>query len=182
MSKSVDKLIEDYMRRREWTKARAVISKALRTNKNDHWLITRLATTHYEEHQYRKALRLEERALRLAPRCPLALWDHASTLDMLGQESKAIAIWKRLLTRGEEDVAYGECGEGIRWARSLLNDSRYRIAKAYRDIKNDRMAERYFKEHLKNRQPGIPSLYKLKAVKKDLSDLKSRKLRGRHFF
>lgn len=175
MSKTVAKLIEDYIRRREWTKARAVISKALRTNKNDHWLITRLATTYYEEHKYRKALRLEERALRLAPRCPLVLWDHASTLDMLGQESKAIAIWKRLLTRGEEDIAHGECGEGIRWARSLLNDSRYRIARAYRDVHKIPIAERYFKEHLKNRRPGIPSLYQLGVVKKELSDLQRHK-------
>jgi len=94
---------------------------------------------------------------------------------MLGQESKAIAIWKRLLTRGEKDIARGECGEGIQWARSLLNDSRYRIARAYRDLENYRMAGRFFKEHLKNRQPGIPSLYKLKAVKKDLSDLQKGK-------
>jgi tetratricopeptide (TPR) repeat protein len=175
MSKTVAKLIEENMRREDWTKARALISKALRTNKNDHWLITRLAATYYEEHKYRKALRLEERALRLAPRCPLVLWDYASTLDMLGQESKAIAIWKRLLSRGEEDIARGECGEGIRWARSLLNDSRYRIARAYRDLRKIPLAERYFKEHLKSRRPGIPSIYQLRVIKKELSELQRHK-------
>lgn len=175
MSKTVAKLIEEHMRREDWRKARALISKALRTDKNDHWLITRLAATYYEEHKYRRALRLDERALRLSPRCPLVLWDYASTLDMLGQESKAIAIWKRLLARGEEDIAHGKCGEGIRWARSLLNDSRFRIAQAYRDLHKIQLAERYFKEHLKNRRRGIPSLYRLGMVKKELSESRDEK-------
>src|SRR5262249_7759537 len=102
-------------------------------------------------------------------------WDYASALDMLGQEREAISIWKKLLTRGEEGIAHGECGEGLRWARSLLNDSRYRIAKAYRDLGNVRMAEWYFKEHLKNRRPGVHSLYNLRIVKKELSDLQRQK-------
>jgi hypothetical protein len=45
------------------------------------------------------------------------------------------------------------------------------LLKAYRDLNNVRMAERYFKEHLKNRQSGIPSLYAKALVKKELSAL-----------
>jgi hypothetical protein len=75
MDNGVATQVETHFHREEWTKARSLISKALRTNKVDHWLITRLATAYYEQHKYKRALELDRRALRLAPRCPLALWD-----------------------------------------------------------------------------------------------------------
>ena len=164
-------LIEDYIRQEQWKKARSLILKALKTDKNDHWLLSRLATTYYEEGKYEKAMELEEQARRLAPHCPLVLWGYANVLDMLGHEAKAIRIWKQLLAKGEEKIAYGECGEGIRWARSLLNDCIYRIALAYRDLGKFDMAIQYLKKHIKNRSPGIPSIYALSEVKKKLFQL-----------
>lgn len=185
MNSKMDQLIEDHIRREEWKKARVLISKVLKTNKNDHWLISRLATTYYEEGKYEKAMKLEEKARRLAPHCPLVLWGYASALDMLEQEAKAIRIWKRLLDRGEEEIAYGECGEGIRWARSLLNDCRYRIALAYRDLGKLEIALGYLQEHIQKRLPGVPSIYPLPEVKKKLAQLqkqlhqKSENVKGR---
>lgn len=147
------------------------MKRELKKEEDDHWLMTKIATTYYEEGKYKKALELDEQALRLAPRCPLVLWNYASTLDRVGEEAKAIRIWKKLLARGVEDIACGECGEGVRWARSLLNDCRYRIAMAYRDLGKLDLAMRYLKEHIENRSPGIPSIYPLTLVKKKLSQL-----------
>lgn len=171
MDKEVFQLIEDYIHRQQWKKARSLILKELRIDRDDHWLISRLATTYYEEGNYEKALELEKEARKLSPRCPLVLWGYANALDMLRQETKAIRVWKQLLRRGEDDIAKGECGEGVRWTRSLLNDCRYRIALAYRDLGKFDIALQYLKEHIENRSPGIPSIYPLSEVKKKLAQL-----------
>ncbi len=76
--------IEKYIEEEKWVKARIEILKELKHHKDDHWLIIRLSTTYYEEQKYQKAFELAGRALKLAPNCPLVLWDYACTLDMLG--------------------------------------------------------------------------------------------------
>ena len=144
--------------------------KKLRRKPKSHWLLTRLSSTYYEERKYSKALALCKRAVKLAPVCPLALWDYACTLDMTGNCKKAIAIWKKLLRRGADAVAYNECGEGLRWARSLLNDCKYRIGIAYRKMGNRRLATSFLRKHCEGRSPSIPSIYKLSLVKRELKN------------
>lgn len=172
----IDSLIEQCMACEEWKQARELILRELKKTPESHWLLARLGMTYYEERKYKKALEIEKRALKLAPRCPLVLWDYACTLDMLNNKVEAIRIWRSLLRRGEESIAYDECGEGIRWARSLLNDCKYRIALSYRDMGNKTMAIRYLKEHIASRSPGIPSLYSLAEVKKELANLSGEKI------
>ena len=96
----------------KWQQARKVIELALRHDPENHWFIARLALTFYEQHDYQQALDLSGRALSLFPHCPLALWEQAGALSMLGRKHEAIKIWKSLLRRGIENIAYGECGEG----------------------------------------------------------------------
>jgi tetratricopeptide (TPR) repeat protein len=160
-----DRAIADAWEREDWAEARRLILAALDQAPEDHWLITQLAMTHYEERHYPEALELNERAMRLAPRCPLVLWNQASVLDMLGRTDEALALWNRLLKRGPEAVARDECGEGLRWARSLLNDCLYRIGLCYQKKGDHDAALRWLYYHLGNRQRGIKSLYGLKEVR-----------------
>jgi tetratricopeptide (TPR) repeat protein len=163
--------IEKYIRQNEWDKAQQVILQELKKYPDNHWLLTRLSTTYYEQKQYKKALKIVESALKQAPKCPLVLWDYAGTLDMLGRQDDAIKIWNALLKLGIDKIACGECGEGLRWARSLLNDARYRIAISYWKQRKIGMAEKFMRLHVENRKPGIPSIYKLLNVRKELSRL-----------
>ncbi len=109
--------IEALLAAEDWEAARSLIRTRLATEPDSHWLLTRLGLTYYEQRRYRQALRYEGQALRLAPRCPLVLWDYAGTLDMLGRTSEALRIYRRLIRRGVERLAFGECGEGRAWAR-----------------------------------------------------------------
>ncbi len=111
-----------------WTEARALLEPRLKDEPNNHWLLTRLGTTYYEERDYRMALRFSRRALKLRPHCPLVLWDLASTLEMLGQDRKALEIYKILFALGPKRLAEEECGEGINWAAALLTDCLYSAA------------------------------------------------------
>ena len=174
MSAVLGNKIEKFIDREQWEEARSEILKDLKKQPDDHWLLTRLALTYYEQRRYKKALQVSQKAISLAPRCPLALWDYAGSLDMVHREKEAIEVWKSLLRRGVESVAFDECGEGLRWAESLLNDCRYRIGKSYLDLGNRRAAQKYLNEHLIHRRPGLPSSYALQQVRKEAKDLARR--------
>jgi len=165
------KRLEYYEAREEWQKAIAVSKKLLAKFPEDHWLLTRQSSHYYEALQYRTALRYSKRALRLAPHCPLVLWVYANVLDMLGKKREARLVYKKLLRRGVERIAYGECGEGLRWAEALLVDCRYRIGMSYADEGRKNLAIRYLRQHLSQRKPGLRSLYSLNEVRRELADL-----------
>jgi tetratricopeptide (TPR) repeat protein len=122
------KLIEKAVQAEDWVGARRVIEAVLRHKPKDHWLLSRLALTYYEQREYEKALYWDAMALQEAPYCPLAIWGYAGSLDMLRRFSEALSLYRWLLSWDEKELAYGDCGEGIRRARSLIADCHYRIA------------------------------------------------------
>jgi tetratricopeptide (TPR) repeat protein len=166
-------MIERAIAANNWPRARRLISSELRRNGNDHWLLTRLSLTYYEQKQYRKSLQYVIQALQMQPYCPLAVWDYGGTLDMLNRRRKALQIFRWLISWGEDRIAYGECGEGIRFARSLIADCYYRIARIYEEQRERRKALRAYREHLLRRRPGVRSIYPLSEVKRRFAALKA---------
>lgn len=174
MSEMVWRLMEA----ERYVEARAMLLRRLKDEPENHWLLTRVGTTHYEERDYENALKYHEKALRLAPKCPLVVWDYAGTIDMLGRNEEAIRIWKGLTRQGVRSIARGECGEGTRRARSLVNDSRYRIGKAYAAMGRAELATRYLKAYIANRGPNCDSIYNLREVRKALKDIEGKRMAG----
>ena len=163
--------IERAVRRGQWKKARLLIRNALRKRPDDHWLLTRLSLTYYEEFDYKRSLRYSERALALAPRCPLVLWDYAGTLEMLGQFKKAAIYYRRLVRRGLHSIANDDCSEGMVRARGLLADCWYRLGNCEREMGRRSRAVQHFKRHLSMRGPSCGSIYAVRTVKRELHEL-----------
>lgn len=166
--------IEALIAAEDWEAAEALIRSHLAFDPDCHWLLTRLSTTFYERRQYGRALHYAERALRLAPRCPLVLWDYAGSLDMLGQKDEAIVVFRRLIRRGAIRIARGPCGEGLARSRALVADCWYRVALCHRDLGHFRPAVRALRKHLSLRGAGCRSIYSIREVQRTLADLKSR--------
>jgi tetratricopeptide (TPR) repeat protein len=154
-----------------WKDARRLMKEELKQKPRSHWLWTNLAMTYYEEKKYTRALELNEKAMQLAPNCPLVLWHYACTLDMAGGIDEAIFIWKKILNKGINRIAWGVCGEGVRWSRTVINDCRFRLSLAFQKKGNTALASRYMRKHIANRRPGIPSLYSMKEAKEIIRDL-----------
>ena len=171
----MSKAIEAKINRHDWQGARKLLRAELRRDPMNHWLLTRLSLTHYEQQNYRRALGYSERAYELAPRCPLVLWDHAGDLDMLGREAEAVAIYKRLIKRGAKSTATGRCGEGLAWSRGLVADCWYRLAQCYRKLGKRSYAEHAFRKHLRMRGPGCRSIYEAAEVRAQLRKLQQRR-------
>ena len=155
----------------KWLEARTLIREELRRDPRNHWLLTRLSLTYYEQKQYRKSLRYVVQALQIAPYCPLAVWDYAGTLDMLNRKKKALQIFQWLISWGEKGIAFGECGEGLRFARSLVADCYYRIARIYEERRERAKAIRAYKQHFLFRRRGAWSIYPLSEVKRRFASL-----------
>jgi tetratricopeptide (TPR) repeat protein len=157
--------IEETISEERWLDARRLIKRALRREPNSHWLLARLALTHYEMFEYGTALDIEGVALAIAPQCPLVLWGYAGSLDMLDRKQEAITIYKRIVSRGVDRLANGECGEGRPRGRGLLADSLYRMALCYTRIGDARAATAFAKRSLAERGPGCESIYPIETVK-----------------
>jgi tetratricopeptide (TPR) repeat protein len=178
--------IEHAIAANDWPGARRLIRAQLRRERDDHWLLTRLSLTYYEQKQYRKSLQYVTQALQIAPYCPLAVWDYAGTLDMLNRKKKALEIFRWLISWGEKRIAYGECGEGVRFARSLIADCYYRIARIHEERRERGKAMQAYRQHLlrRERERGVRSIYPLSEVRRRYAVLQADQIlrRGRSGF
>lgn len=159
--------IENAIQRDQWKSARRLINAAIRRQPKNHWLLARLALTYYEERDYKRALAIGQKAKSIAPQCPLVLWEIAGAFEMLGQHEKAMAIYRRLIRRGAETLAVGDCGEGLSWSRGLVADCWYRVAGCERKLGRMTNAVRCFDLHLALRGPGCRSIYPISDVRSE---------------
>jgi tetratricopeptide (TPR) repeat protein len=166
LKKKQSDIIWGLMKEDKWEEARLLLNKLLEDEPDSHWLLSRISLTYYEERNYEKALEYVVQALELAPRCPMVLWDYAGTLDMLGYYEDAVQVYRKLIHRGVKRIAHGECGEGIRKTRSLINDCRYRLACIYSDIDEFPLARKYVQEYISHRNRSCNSIYSLRDAKK----------------
>lgn len=153
--------IEQLIGAQKWACARRALRAKLRVSPDDHWLLTRLSLTYYEEHRYNEALEYSFRAVTEAPDCPLALLDYAGSLQMLDQTQAALDVYSRLIRRGVDEIAFGDCGEGLAWARGLVADCHYRVAPGFVTMRRRQMAIKSLRRHISLRGPGCRSIYQL---------------------
>lgn len=158
----------------KWAEARNLLSKALRQDPEDHWLLTRIGTTYYEEQDYAKALEYHQQAYALAPDCPLVLWDLAGTLQMLGRLGEAVQIYDRLIAKGLRNIAEDECGEGVTWAGGVLTDTLFRLGDCYLELGLNKLALLAFVKHGEMRLLGAHSLYTNREFQANIRELKRR--------
>lgn len=161
--------INDLFEREKWTEARRLLERRCKAEPLNHWLLTRLGTTYYEQEKYKKALEFSLQAYKAAPTCLLVLWDLASTYEMLGEDAKAARIYKKLFRlacrslRGEGEEE--EHNEGPRWLNSLTTDCLYSVAGCLFRLGLPKEAHWFVREHLEWRIRGTKSIYPLKAAR-----------------
>lgn len=162
--------VERLIAAEKWPEARRLLRALLKDRPEDHWLLSRLALTYYEQREYEKALELELQAVRVAPRCPLALWGLAGSQQMLGNHREAATLFQRLIRRGAARLASGPCGEGVRWARGLVADSWFRLGMVRQAQGQPRRAKIAYGRHLALRSGGA-SIYTVAEVRARLRAL-----------
>jgi tetratricopeptide (TPR) repeat protein len=164
-------LIEQLLYEKKWIKAKRLIRRELKKEPDRFYWLATLAYISYQEDDCDSALVTIQKALALAPGEPLVLDYYALILRCLGRPAEAIAVRRRIMRKGEKRIGTVETTEGIRWARSLINDCRYDIALCFMDLKDLKSAEKSLKLHVKGRRPGLPSSIEagdVKALQREL--------------
>ena len=164
--------IETLVAEKKWKQAQALLQRELLTSPTDHWVWFTLGLTYHEQKQYDQALACSKRAVQLQPDCPLALWHYAGSLSMAGKEDAAVAIWTVLLDMDIEQVANGDCGEGMDWALRLINDVQYRLGRYFQRHGKTDLACAAFEKYLHNRAHGVESTYDQRPVRAYLARLR----------
>jgi tetratricopeptide (TPR) repeat protein len=169
--REVSRLVNEYFDQSDYRAAVELLQKEVAQHSEEHWLYAQLAISHYELREYETALKFSKKALELSPDCPLTLDYHASILLANGQAENSLSVWNQLLSRDLDDIAYGECGEGMRFAKSLVNDARFSVGDAYLEMKDREKALFYYKAHLENRQKGVFSNFTQNEVRREIRKL-----------
>lgn len=164
-------VIQKEIEAKNWRKARSLIQEELVFSPTDHWLWMTLGLTYYEDKEYEKALECSRRAIELKSNNPLALWHYGGSLYMSGEESSALAIWTLLLNMELEEIAYGDCGEGMDWALQLVNDVHYRVGRYFQWKGESELAKASFQKYLHNREHGVTSIYDKEEAREFLAEL-----------
>jgi tetratricopeptide (TPR) repeat protein len=167
--------VEPLIEAEQWDKAREVILRELEDDPDNHWLLTRLSTTYYEQHDYQTALEYARKARSVVPTCPLALWDYAGALEMLGRKSEARRIYGTLLKRGakqimEPDEYADTCWQGKEWTIALLTDCVFRGAGCLPDTRKE-LAANLYRGCLRMIEEGRGGIYTSKDVNDRLRKL-----------
>jgi tetratricopeptide (TPR) repeat protein len=156
--------IDRFMDEGRLARAKSLIQRELKKRPDDFYWLACLAFIYCEGGARNSALTTIRKALALAPREPLVMFYHAYILRSLSRHAEAMDVLRRILRKGERRIGRVETREGIRWARSLMNDCRFEMALSLVATKDFQAADRWLKLYLKGRKPGIYSWYEAEEV------------------
>ena len=176
-SAKIGERIETLIMEEDWPRARKLILKELAATPEDHWLITRLGLTYYEERDYRMALQLYEKSFQILSDCPLTIWNLAGALDMLGKSSQAAGYYRWIIdskTRYEDD----SCWESREWTESMKASSVYRLAGCEKDLGHKSKAIELYRSYIELLVNGVEGVYSFDDVKAKIQKLQPAETNG----
>jgi tetratricopeptide (TPR) repeat protein len=169
--KEKQQIFNELWKENKWTELREYLFKWLKEEPDDHWLLTQISDSYYLQKYFNEALEYAQKAFEVDAHCPMVIWQFAECLLRLERYEEAEPLYRNLIQRGVKRLAYGKCGEGLRSAKTLVNDSRYALGYILANKSEFKRAERYLKKHIANRSPNCTSRLKLREVKKDLETI-----------
>jgi tetratricopeptide (TPR) repeat protein len=147
------------MNRGDYVGARRLLRSWLKADPDEHWVMAKMAQTYEEQKQYRTALNWAMRALRIRPRCPIALWELAYILNEQGRFDHAAAVYRALIRRSMRSYTTGPCAQSRAWAERFVSDCWMSLAWLEQYRGRHRASVEGYRQHirrrLKNRMGGI---------------------------
>lgn len=172
MATKITATIESLIERGRWADARKRIERELKSDPENHWLLTQLGVTLYEEQRYREALVPLLKSLEIVPDCPLTLWNVAGTLDALGESKEALSIYTWLL-QSKQTADADQCWESEEWADALKTDCVYRAALCLQHLGQAESAERFFRQYIDLLLAGRNGMYSLEDAARHIRELRN---------
>jgi len=147
----------------DWDGARQLLEKERENDPSNHWVLTQLGVTLYEQKRYKQALELLLDSLKIVGDCPLTLWNLAGTLAALRKYDDAVGVYTWLL-QSEKTPEDDPCWESRQWTDSLKADCVYRMGACFQNLGKKDQAGRWFREYLNLLAIGVDGLYSMEDV------------------
>jgi len=161
--------IKDLIQRGMWEAARTMLQRERERDPENHWVLTQLGVTFYEQRRYEEALRLFLASHGIVRDCPLTLWNLAGTLDSVGKHADATRIYTWIL---QSNVSPDDdpCWESKEWTDALKADCVYRLGVCFQHLGNKRKAEHCYRQFLNLLSIGVEGSYTIDDVKRHMRD------------
>jgi len=165
--------IDDLFEHEKWDEARRILEREREKDSEDHWILTQLGVTFYEQHQYKEALDLFEASRSILPECPLTLWNLAGTLDALGNHQWALPFYEWILAskKSPED---DPCWESDEWTMSLKADCVYRAGVCFQHLGKKTEAREFYHQYQCLLSKGIAGAYSGEDVTNRIRSLEAK--------
>ena len=174
-----------------WTGMVRMLKRYAMRYPNEYYIYQQLAATLYcnSVSQFKLAYKYAERAMIIEPDDDLNIYTYACALYYVGQLDKSLEYFTKIINKDIHEIAYGKHGEGVRYAKQLINDSvymtgvvcqdmhRYNEAKDYftgvvcQDMHRYNEAKDYFMRYLESKKPFQYSDFTKKQAMNHLSEL-----------
>jgi len=154
----LEKQIDDLFENHRWSAARKILETALLKDRSNHWILTQIGVTFYEQRKYQEALGWFERSQEILGSCPLTLWNLAGTYDSLGRHKDALQIYVRLL-RSDGFSSGDPCWESEQWTSALKTDCAYRSGLCFEHLRKPKEALFCYWYYLKELSSGFKGMY-----------------------
>ena len=123
---------------------------------NEYYIFQQLAQTYYIKciGQFQLACQCAEKAFNMKPDDDLNIYTYACSLYYVGRLDESFDLFSKITSKDVDAIAYGEHGEGLLYAKSLINDSIYMMGVICQDKLQYKEAKELFMKHLVNRRRG----------------------------
>lgn len=150
------------IKQKRFRAAETLLRNALEKSPEDAYALTQLANVLWNRNKDHEALNYADKAKEISPVNPLLNFTRGRILWSLEKYRESVEEWDALLSMTEMDVAKN--GHGIRWAKSVINDSRFYKADCLYHLFRDEEALGLMEEHLANRGRGTGSDFSKKEA------------------
>lgn len=99
----------------------------------------------------------------------IVVFRYANALVLNEQYELALKQYKRIDRHTINDIAYDEHGEGLRYAKSIKNDTLFMKGICMKSLGKTKSGDRYIRKHIKQRHRGLPSIVSKKEVQQSLT-------------
>lgn len=167
--------LDSYKHESDWTGLIKMLKRYANRYPNEYYVYQQLASTLYIESiaQYQLAFQYAERAIIMEPDDDLNIYTYACALYYVGLLDKSYEYYNKIIDKDINDIAYGEHGEGLRYAKALINDSIYMAGVICQKQHKYEEAKGFFLRHLEDRKPFQYSDFTKAQVMKHLSELEN---------
>ena len=143
-------------RKSDWNGMITMLKRYVSRYPNEYYIYQQMAQTYYIDRigKYQLACQCAEYAYNMEPDDDLNLYTYACSLYYVGRLDESFNLFSKITSKDINAIAYGEHGEGILYAKALINDSIYMMGAILQDKHQYEEAKELFMKHLANRRRG----------------------------